>query len=124
MIEVDYFKEMLNDAQLAYRTDVAYAVAVSSAARAIETKRSVWKVRLELREAAKQAKSQCENSEQFKCITTEPCGTGSCKFSKGDLSLLQISSASGTTERPQDNSCGAYSLEAAIEPLLNLRMDR
>jgi len=122
-VNIGKFKDMLSEAQKVYRTDVAYAVAVSSAARAIEAKRAIWKIRLELREAAKEAKAKCEKAAQFTCDTASPCGTGTCRFVQGDLALIHITSAPGTTERPQDNSCGPYSLEPAIEPLMDLRVD-
>lgn len=122
-LNLEPFRNMLEDAQRVYRKDVAYAVAVSNAARAIQTKRAVWKLRLELRAAAKEAKMQCKKSTQFICKTVEPCGTGTCKFAHGELTLIELSEAPGSTERPQRDSTGPYSLETALAPLSALRVD-
>lgn len=52
-IDVDAYKQLLDEAQEAYRQDASYAIAVSNAARAIEAKRAVWSKRLAEREAKK-----------------------------------------------------------------------
>ena len=55
-IDVEPFQQLLKEAQEAYRQDASYAIAVSNAARAIESKRAVWAKRVAQREAEKQEK--------------------------------------------------------------------
>ena len=122
MADLNQFTPLLEEADRAYRADVAYSVAICSAARSIESKREVWKLRLELREASKQAQSQCRKAESFVCVTEAPCGLGTCKFAKGEFTQLDIISP-GNTQRPQYYSKGPYGLEACVEELKKLRAD-
>lgn len=100
--------------------DVSYAVAVCSGARSIESKRAVWKLRLELRAASKKARWECSKRKPFVCNNVSPCGLGACAFAEGELRLLTIESP-GHTERPQEDSMPSYSLEGAVESLRQLR---
>src|SRR6185503_12305131 len=104
------FLPLLQQADRAYRADVSYAVAMSNAARAIESKREVWKLRLELREASKNAQKTCKDTKPFVCDNEAPCGLGSCRFAEGDMVLLNIKSP-GNTSRPQFYSKEPYGLE-------------
>lgn len=119
-ISIDAFSSLLVEADKAYRKDVSYAIAVCGAARSIESKREVWKLRLELREAAKKARFACSKVKSFKCENTSPCGLGACRFAEGDMMLLTLQSP-GNTLRPQIDSMASYGLEGAVESLRQLR---
>lgn len=119
-VDFDRFASLLAEADRAYRLDVSYAIAVCGAARSIESKREVWKLRLELRSASKTAQLQCRKVTQFKCDNTSPCGLGDCKFAQGEMALLHIQSP-GHTMRPQVDSQPSYGLEGAVESLRQLR---
>lgn len=119
-IDTALFDDLLNEADKAYRADVSYAIAVCGAARSIESKRKVWQLRLELREAAKKAQYECSKVKPFKCDNVSPCGLGSCKFAKGEMALLTLESP-GNTMRPQEDAREPYGLEGAVEALRELR---
>lgn len=121
-VSMNQFLSLLKEANKAYRRDVSYSIAMCNAARSVESKREVWKLRLELREASKKAQAKCRKADSFVCDNEAPCGLGSCKFAKGDLVLLQIVSP-GNTVRPQIQSKGTYGLESVVEPLRELRTD-
>lgn len=119
-INIEKFASLIAEADRAYRMDVSYAIAVCGSARSIESKREVWKLRLELRVASKQAQLQCRKVAQFKCDNLSPCGLGNCKFAEGEMALLHIQSP-GHTMRPQVDSQPSYGLEGAVESLRQLR---
>jgi hypothetical protein len=120
-IDLAPFQSILDEADRCFRLDVSYAVAVSKAARTIASKRVLWKLRLELREASDVAQAKCGREKPFNCATLDPCGVGTCKFAQGDLASLTVPDCAGDTERPQTSSKGDFSLEAAAEPLRQLR---
>ncbi len=106
----------------AFASDVSYAVAVVSAAVGIKKKRRSWQLKSDLKSAETEARKLCSQSSSFICMTQSPCGVGSCKFAKGEFSLIAVPKCKGNTERPQRfNTGGNYSLEAALIPLSQLR---
>jgi hypothetical protein len=121
-IDTTLFDDLLSEADKAYRADVSYAIAVCGAARSIESKRKVWQLRLELREAAKKAQYKCSKVSPFKCENVSPCGLGSCRFAEGEMTLLTLRSP-GSTIRPQEDSMEPYGLEGAVDALRELRED-
>ena len=120
VVDVNRFASLLEEANRAYRIDVSYAIAICGAARSIESKRDVWKLRLELRAASKSAQLQCRKVPQFRCDNLSPCGLGNCKFAQGEMALLHIQSP-GHTMRPQLDSQPSYGLEGAVDSLRQLR---
>lgn len=116
------FTLVVDSAVRAFGSDVSYAVAIISAAVSIRKKRSSWELRRELRQAEKAARELCSDASPFSCHTLSPCGTATCKFAQGDLTLVKASHCPGSTPRVQQNAIGGnYSVEAAIEPLTLLR---
>lgn len=113
--------ELLGRALDAFRSDVSYVVAISSAATVIENKRVVSRLRTELRHAETQARKQCGLAEAFFCVNPSPCGVGACPFAKGDLAKLRVDCPSGTTARPQASLYDDYSIDQVVTPLRKLR---
>jgi hypothetical protein len=130
-IDTSSFEAVMAEALLAYSVDVGYAVSMMNSANQIQRKRNTWQVRSELRRAEADARAACESSQITACVVTEPCSTGSCPFSQGDLadlvgvpSLPTSSSTSRATRpvpRPEHVPGHVYSIEAALQPLIELR---
>src|SRR5664279_5333861 len=110
------------DALEAYEVDLNYAIAMAKQATTIATKRTVWAVRIALREAEQKATAECYKTPIFLCETEEACGTGTCLFAKGDLTQIDVPALPGKSRRPQP-SLGEqfYSIESAVRPLQVLR---
>ena len=121
----------MREALAAYGIDASYAVSMAHTAAAIIHKRATWALRIELRAAEKVARTACVASDLTSCDLIEPCGTSACPYARGDLAeLVDVPSFSrlGTSKskatRPQpgpDGSHGLYSIEAAVQPLMDLR---
>lgn len=120
--DLSAYSQVLSEALAAFGEDSSYAVSMARAANVTASKRSVFKVRNDLEEASAAAKSLCEKADPFKCQVLEPCGTGDCRFAKGEMRLLQIGDSRGLEFRPQLHCMGSYSLENAVKPLKELRM--
>jgi hypothetical protein len=89
-IDTTEFTNVVADADAAYRIDASYATAMAARGATIQLKRQTWAIRLELRDAAAQAKEQCQRAEPFTCDVTTPCGTGLCRFAPPGLSVLTV----------------------------------
>jgi len=133
-IPVEQFGPLVAEAAEAYAIDVSYAIAMLNAATNIHRKRSTWVVRQFLREAEATARRACEAAGPRECRVTEPCGTGRCPFAERELAELvgvpsvgKINSkarASRPQPRPADAPGAIYSIESAVQPLLELRASR
>lgn len=115
------YSDLLASAYRAFSSDVSYAVAIAKQASALQKKRAVWSLRMELRAAEKQARAQCAASAPFSCKVQSPCGTGDCLFSSGDLSKLVVPLTEIDIDKPHGGT--AYNIEAAVGPLRALRED-
>lgn len=113
--------DLLSQALGAFTSDVSYAVAIARSAVTIESKRTMWKLRNELKESEQQARKMCSAGGSFFCVNPSPCGTGQCPFAQGDLSLLVVPRHKGTTRRPQPSMYDEYSIDRAVIPLRDLR---
>lgn len=114
------FRAAVDRALAAFATDVSYAVAMASAAVAIDHKRRVWQARKELRAAEIAAHLECESTEPFTCHAVSACGTGDCKFAHGDHGRLIRVASPGPSHRPQA-PYESYSIEGAVELLVERR---
>lgn len=110
----------VNRALAAFATDVSYAVAMASAATAIDRKRRVWQARKELRAAEAAAHTECATTEPFTCHAVSACGTGDCKFAHGDYGRLVRGARGGPSRRPQAPH-DYYSIEDAVDALVERR---
>lgn len=120
-VNIEAFTDDVKAALTAFGEDVSYAVQIARGAVTIARKRAIWDARRELRAAEKRARAECETNSPFECHAVSPCGVGDCKFVGGDLGRLVVADCDGDTVRPQEHSLGGYSLEPAVEPLLQMR---
>ncbi len=111
---------VVDRALAAFATDVSYAVAMASAATAIDRKRRVWQARKEVRAAQAVAHAECESTEPFTCHAVSACGTGDCKFAHGEHGRLLRVARAGTARRPQAPH-ELYSIEDAVDALVERR---
>lgn len=117
------FGALLDRAVSAFAEDASYAVAIATEAISLAKRKATGSVRSDLRTAEKRARELCGQAGEFECYTQSPCGTGSCKFAQGDLTLLRVPHCVGKTARPQkDSTGGAYSIEHAVGPLGLMRV--
>jgi hypothetical protein len=106
----------------AFGADLDYATAMCKVARNILAKRAVWELRLELKQAAKRAMSQCSEQPSFECGADTPCGTGLyCQWSQGDLVNLKVPAVPGPHRRPQDSNTPTFSIDPSLRELRKLR---
>lgn len=120
-VDPDLFRDSVNEAVAAFATDVSYAVAIARAAVTIIRKRAIWQARREIRAAEALAHAECKNTPAFECHAESACGTGDCKFARGELAQLRVPAGAGTTTRPQQRSIGAYRIDDAATALANRR---
>lgn len=132
-IDVSAFKALMSEAQVAYSLDSRYLEAMLRSAVETQRKRKRWAIRIELRAAEKAARMACEGAGPRTCVVVEPCSTGSCPYAKGDhAELVGVPSLSKTStnrsSRPQPRPAHVpgftYSIEAAVQPLIDLRTGR
>lgn len=121
-VDVDRFAADVSAAIAAFAVDVSYAVAMARAAVTITRKRAVWQARRDALDAEAAAREHCADAEPFTCHTISPCGTGDCKYAGGEMTLLDLDAAHGPGVRPQHRNAGSYNIEAAVLPLVALRM--
>lgn len=122
-IDVVPFRAVIIDAMQAFSEDSSYATAMARQASAIRHKRQVWLLRLEIRKAESEARTQCEASEPFVCSNASPCGLGGCRFATPEHGKLCLV-VEGDTERPAASQEPAYDLEASLPIIQQLRGDR
>ena len=117
------YEALTAEALVAYKIDASYAVAMCAQASQILRKREVWSVRSELRAASAEAVAACSQQPAFTCSSPSPCGTSAtCRFSSGQLALLDVPAKPGRATRPQPHESGpTYDIEAAVKPLVALR---
>ncbi len=113
--ELVALRRRVDVALAAFGTDVSYAVAIARAADVIVAKRRAWVARRTLVAAEATARAECAEVS-FECHAMSPCGTGDCKFARGDLAAL-VAPAAGPVSRPQAVSTGGYDLQPAITAL-------
>lgn len=118
----DPVSDLVHEALSAYSRDPSYAIAMARQAQTIISKRRVWAVRLELREAERRARAACASDpEPFTCHVRGPCGVGVCPYAPSELSSLVLPPEAGRTSRPRSSSQPTYSIEQAVRPLLERR---
>jgi hypothetical protein len=106
----------------AFGEDLDYAVAMVKVARNTLAKRTVWSLRVELRNAAMDAMRQCAETPAFTCGSDTPCGTGLyCRWSSGDLVYLKTPVVPGPHSRPQQSATPTFSVEPSVRELRELR---
>lgn len=133
-IDTTPYTAVIEEASRAYMLDSRYLESMLNSAVQIQRKRNTWTVRTELRDAERQARAACEVSSLTSCVVTEPCSTGSCPFAQGDLAALvgipslprtgSTSRATRPQPRPEHAPGFVYSVEAALQPLIELRSTR
>ena len=123
VVEVDCsrFDGLVKDGMRAFLSDSVYATTMAARAVSIVSKRSIWALRMELREAETRAQKQCAVDGVYFCMNQSPCGTGQCPFAVGDLAALNIAALEGRADRPVRSAYPSYSLEGAIPVLAGLR---
>ena len=120
-IDVTPFLDEVDAALRAFAADVSYATAMARNAVTITRKRAVWQARREIRIAEEAAHRECEATPTFNCYATTACGTGQCKFAKGELALLDVEAGIGPMRRPQGLD-ETYGHEEAVAALVERRM--
>lgn len=120
-VDVTGFAEQVTAAILAFGTDESYAVAMARAAVVISRKRAVWQARKDLRAAETDAHAQCLDTDPFPCHAVSACGTGDCKFAKGEHAQLTVGAPAGVSRRPQ-HPHEQYGLDEAINALAERRV--
>lgn len=101
----------------AFAADTSYAISMAKHASTIQSKRDVWALRLQLREAERSARERCVDEGVTWCSIESPCGTGQCPFAPAELAALDVRGAEGATPRPARSDYPTYSIEAARLPL-------
>jgi hypothetical protein len=133
--DLDRFQPLVDEFLRAAALDESYAVAICDSAVRVATKRRVWSIRVELRDAEQAARKACAAAGPRDCRATAPCGVSAlCAFSQGDLreidppAIAKGVSTSVRATRPQPRPESApgyeYSLESATAPLLALREEQ
>ncbi len=119
------FTDLLAEAMVAYTLDSSYAAAMCASATRILHKRVSWQARTDLRATSAAAVAECAKLPEFAnaCSNPSPCGVGAgCRFSTGELAVLQIEPKPGKSLRPQPHRDGpTYDVEAAVKELVTLR---
>lgn len=135
-IDTTAFTDVIEGASRAYLADSGYLIKMMQSAQIIQRKRNTWNLRLELRAAHEKAREACAAStEVSECLRIEPCSTATCPFGPGGdvaelvgIPALPKTSSSGRMTRPKprpEHVPGMiYSVEAAVQPLIDLRTER
>ena len=117
MSDITAYVPVVDQAMRAFAADVSYAVGMVRQATTIQSKREVWAIRSELRDAESSAQKLCAEDAVVGCSSKTPCGIGSCRFAQGDLSeiLIPAESLVGGIQKP----CGGtgYGIDAAVAVL-------
>lgn len=120
-IDCSQFEQLVEEGLRAFLTDSVYATTMAGRAVSIVSKRTIWALRMELRNAESKAQKRCCEAGVYFCTNQGPCGTGQCPFAEGDLTQLVLPSLEGKTNRPVRSAYPSYSLEEAIPLLAELR---
>jgi hypothetical protein len=120
-VDCSRFEGLVEDGLRAFLSDSVYATTMAARAVSIVSKRSIWALRMELREAESRAQKQCSHDGVYFCTNQGPCGTGQCPFAMGDLAKLNLAALEGRADRPVRSAYPSYSLEEAIPVLAGLR---
>lgn len=121
---LDDLDGVVEDAFSAFGLDSSYTISMARHAASIQSKRTVWSTRLELRAAAKVAARMCTSSPAAYCVNPSPCGTGQCPFAVGDLADIQVGESEGLLDRPAPSDFPTFNVDIMIRPLLALRKER
>lgn len=120
-VDCSKFEPLVEEALRAFMADSTYATTMAARAVSIVSKRSIWALRMELREAEASARKQCNAGGVYFCTNQGPCGTGQCPFATDDLKQINLSALEGQADRPVRSAYPSYSLEQAIPVLAGLR---
>lgn len=115
---------VVDSALAAFAQDVSYAVGMVRQATTIQSKREVWAIRSELRDAESLARKMCAEDEVVGCASKTPCGVGACRFAQGDLAQAHVPEEVlvGGKKKP----CGGtgFEIDPAVAVLRRLRRIR
>jgi len=84
------YVSVVDSALAAFSQDVSYAVGMVRQATTIQSKREVWAIRSELRDAEALARKMCADDVVVGCAAKTPCGVGPCRFAQGDLASAVV----------------------------------
>lgn len=119
-LDVSAFADDVAAALAVIALDVSYAVAIARNAVSIHRKRAIWQARRELRAAEAAAHTECQTTGPFDCHAESACGTGDCKFARGEHAQLAAAAGPGLRRRPQ-RPHRTYSLDTAVAALVDQR---
>lgn len=111
-IDVSAFEVIVDKALEAFSSDIGYTEQMVTTAVAIERKRRVWQLRLELRAASLLAREECAK-HSFVCDALSPCGFGDCRFATMQTKAVVISTR-GRQTRVQVSAFERYDLEQQL----------
>jgi len=118
------YVSVVDSALAAFSQDVSYAVGMVRQATTIQSKREVWAIRSELRDAESLARKMCADDTVVGCAAKTPCGVGLCRFAQGDLASAVVADEAlvGGMKKP----CGGtgFEIDAAVSVLRRLRRIR
>jgi len=85
-------------------------------ATTIQSKREVWAIRSELRDAETSARKLCAQ-DGMGCLLQTPCGVGSCRFAQGDLAEITVPESGLVAGKSKPTGGVGYEVDAAIAAL-------
>ncbi len=117
MSDIAAYVPVVDQAMRAFAADVSYAVGMVRQATTIQSKREVWAIRSELRDAESGARKLCSEDAVVGCESKTPCGVGTCRFAQGDLVEIVLPPETLVASIPKPCGGMGYEIDAAVAAL-------
>ena len=114
--DIAAYVPVVDQALRAFSSDVSYAVGMVRQATTIQSKREVWAIRSELRDAESSARKLCAQ-DGAGCLLQTPCGVGQCRFAQGDLAEITVPESGLVAGKPKPGGGVGYEVDSAIAAL-------